>query len=161
MYRHLTSISQRPPTCWVLSSQPRWHRSAGCPSLLCHGGYQQRRQLLSLDNERHAVDTLHSRGIDPTKLHPHPTRLIPHGQPQFFVLGPSFQRHIGHVVDRGLYGPGVFQFVPIHHNGGPGPPPPPPPRPLPPLLRSQSRTSPPTWASRTSPTRSPGQKPRK
>ena len=30
-----------PPTCWVSSSQLRWHRSANRPSLLCHGGYQQ------------------------------------------------------------------------------------------------------------------------
>ena len=129
----LTVISRQyqntPPTCWVSSSRPQWHRSAGGPSLLCHGGYQQRRQLLSLDNERHAVDMLHSRGFNPTKLHPHPTGFIPHGQPRFLVLGPSFQRHIGHVVDRELYGPGVFRFIPIRHDGGPFPPPAPTPSP--------------------------------
>ena len=33
-------------------------------------------------------------------------------------FGPSFQRHIGHVVHRGFYGPGIFRLIRISHDGG-------------------------------------------
>ena len=52
------------------------------------------------------------------KLHFHSVRFIPHGQTRLLGFGPSFQRHFGHVVHRGFYGPCVFRLILISHIGG-------------------------------------------